>query len=41
MLQNKFGSRREELLKKRLDVQSSIDKGEFPNFLDETRPCFE
>ena len=37
LLQDEFGSRREDLLKKRLDVQTSIDKGEFPNFLDETK----
>ena len=37
LLQDKFGSRRENLLKKRLEVQASIDKGEFPDFLDETK----
>jgi len=37
LLQDKFGSKREELLKKRLGIQSRMDKGEFPDFLDETK----
>ena len=36
-LESNFGQRRRELLKKRLDKQSAIDSGEFPNFLNETK----
>jgi len=31
-IQEKFGNRREELLKKRIDIQSRIDGGHFPDF---------
>lgn len=36
MLEEKFGLRRKELLKKRLDVQSQIDEGIFPDFYTST-----
>tara|TARA_Y100001970_G_scaffold182100_1_gene221609 strand:- start:39 stop:1631 length:1593 start_codon:yes stop_codon:yes gene_type:complete len=36
MLQDKFGSTREQLLLMRSDRQKNIDNGIFPNFLDET-----
>ena len=31
-IQEKFGDRREELLKKRIDIQSRIDDGHLPDF---------
>lgn len=37
-LQREFGSRRKELLQKRLKKQASIDAGEMPNFLSHTQP---
>jgi malate synthase len=35
-LQRRFGARREELLARRLDVQRRLDRGEKPDFLEET-----
>ena len=31
-IEEKFGPRRKELLKKRIDIQSRIDDGHFPDF---------
>ena len=35
-IQEKFGDRRKELLKKRIDIQSRIDEGHFPDFDTQT-----
>ena len=36
MLEEKFGKRRIELLEKRAEIQTKIDKGHFPDFCSET-----
>lgn len=40
-LQREFGTRRKELLEKRVKRQASIDEGEMPNFLSRTDPIRE
>src|SRR4051794_7982806 len=37
MLAREFEGRRQELLQQRVERQATIDAGEMPNFLDETR----